>query len=449
MIRVLRQDIAWVGLAVIGALIVGVGLFVDPMLLLAAAPLPLVVGALIVRPTLSIPFLFVAIMVSDGFGGVGFVVPITISKLSMVIVIGSWFTHCLFTERWPVKPHTVWLPMVATTAVLLVGMIYARTIGVNGRDLVVGYISLCILMVVVDALADPRHLWGALRILAWSFVVVVALSSVYGSEIYEGLTPRSLGFGGNPNEWAAMVLLGTGPAVAILENEGTLLGRIGAVAALLVSAIAVFLTVSRAGIVVYGAMLPFIVAILWSRRAALLLGLGALVVGVLIFVDLSAVYSRFDSFLDSSELELDGSVRDRGLAQRFAIESFLRSPFIGIGTGGFLAEVEVQSGGQVVKETHNTYLQLLSENGLVGAAVFVWPLVYFGRALWHSWRRQTTPRFRRLVLGMAASFTSFLLMLYTMNGLTLTTGFFFMALILVVERVSRLPTEQLEDVGLA
>jgi O-antigen ligase len=450
LIRVLRAEGGWLALAALVSLAVGVGLYVSPVLTLALVPIPLLFVALVLRPTLALPFLLVALLVSDGISfGVSLGVPVTVGKLAMVMVIGAWFTTCLIREQWPLRPHRVWLPLGATGVVLVVGVVYARAIGGSGIDMLVGYLMLLVVVVVVEALVETRHLWTGLRMVAWGFVIVVGLAIVVGREVGEYGEPRSVGFGGNANEWAAMVLVGLGPTVAILENEESWLGRIGTMLALVFSAVSIFLTVSRSGIVVYVALLPFIAAILWRQKVMLGTALAAVVAGVVLFGEIDSVWTRFDSFVDSSELELDGSVRDRSLVGRFAIEAFTGSPIIGIGTGGFLSEIEIRSGGQVSEHTHNTYLQILAENGVIGFVVFAWAVLYFPLSLWRSWRAQTTPRFRRLVLGLGASLAAFLLMLATMNGLTLTVGFYFLALILVVERVSRLPAEELERARLA
>ena len=447
---VLRKESPWLGLMVVAAAIVGVGLWVSPLLLLAAAPVPILFAALVLRPTLAVPFLFVAILISDRFTlGISIGVPLTISKFSMLLVMFSWLGTCMIRQQWPLRPHPVWPPLIATTLVLLVGLVYVRTIERNSVDLTIGFTMLVVLVVVVEALVEGRHLWGSLRIVAWSYIVVVTASIVFGTELDAFGQTRALGFGANPNQWAAMVLIGLGPTVAILDNEGSRISQLGQIAALVVAAVAVMMTVSRAGILGYVAAMPFVAAIMWNRRLVLLMGLSVAVAGVFLFVDLGAVWMRFDSFVDSSEFELDGSVRDRGLALRFALQEFSSSPLIGIGTGGFFHEVEVSSGGQVEMETHNSYLQILAETGLIGFGIFAWAVSYFVRSLFRSFKAQKSPRFRRLILGFGASITNFLLTLATMNGITLTLAFLILALVLVMERLSRLPEEQLREYGLA
>lgn len=82
---------------------------------------------------------------------------------------------------------------------------------------------------------------------------------------------------------------------------------------------------------------------------------------------LRKVTQGLEMFVDSDEeIELNG----REFLWRMAIQGFLENPLFGIGVSQF----ETWSGLET--NTHNMYLQVLCEQGLIGLFLFVIPLVY-------------------------------------------------------------------------
>ncbi|MFK7930056.1 MAG: O-antigen ligase family protein [Myxococcota bacterium] len=424
-------------------------LYVQPLIALALVPASVICAVLLVRPTLALPFVFLAIMVSDASFltpyTVTLIVPLTVSKLSMLMVLALWFAHCLATSTWPLRNNSMWLPLGAMLAALLLGSIQLRSLG-SGMNLVIGFALLMTLCHVLDAIADARHLRTALTAVAVIYVVVVFASLFFGY-VTEGMQlTRYSGFSMNANEWSLMVLIGLCPVVAIFETSGNKLALIGSMLAILLASAAVLLAVSRSGMLVLAAMSPVLILIL-GKRSWLMVTV-AVVMG-LYLVDFSAAVERFDSFFDAAELEMDGSIRDRALAGRFAWLAFLEHPLFGIGTGAFTTESAMISGGQIAVNTHNTYLQVLAELGVVGAVLCVATPIAILRSIYRSYTGQQSKRFRRLVLGFVGSFVCFFLMIFTINAITAAVPFFILALLMAVERASGLSSEELVECRLA
>lgn len=443
-----RQDGVWFGLAAACAAVAGGLLLVRPTLALALVPLTVVAAALVARPTWSLPFMFASLLVSDAAFltpyTVVIIVPITVGKLATLMTLGLWFVHCMIYGKWPLRLNKLWLPLGAACVVFALGCLQLRSLS-YGLDLVIGFGLLMTLCQVLDAIAEVRHLRASLDVIAWLYVALVGASLFLGFSTSDSVLSRFSGFSMNANEWSLTVLVGLGPVVAVFETMRSRWGRVGSVAAIAVAIVAIVLSVSRSGLVMLALMAPLLVLIT-GRRSWIWLVLGSVAVGSVL--DLSAVFERFDSFVDATELEMDGSIRERALAGRFAVEAWTSSPWIGIGTDAFNDESVIMSGGQIDLSTHNTYLQVLAEWGLAGAAVLLWIPVTIVRLLWSMWQRQSSPAFRKLVLGFAASTLCFFALIFTINAITFAMPFFFLALMAVLERASRLSQDELSQCGL-
>ena len=447
--EVLRRDAPWLmGLLALAVLLPPL-LAWNPWVAMAAFPALAGVAVLVLRPGLAVPTVLGAMLVSDsGIVNISFVVPITLAKLATIVVLGAWFIHTGMARRAPVGMNAAWPALIAMVVVIVLGLARVRAIGPS-LNLVASVVMLSTLLQVVAAMPRPEDLRAMLTTMAVVVAVILPLSLVFGSEQTGNEYGRFVGFALNANLWAVYLLMVLGPTVAALENEESwwsgpvLVGVIG------LTIVSLLMTISRSGILTLVLTSPFYVAILWRRKGLMLVGAVLAVAVTPLLVDLTEVWARFDSFVDAGELETDGSVRDRALAQLYALETFLAHPVLGIGTDAFVREVEIMSGGAIDRQTHNTYTQILAEQGLVGFAVFAWLGLTFVWLLVRSWVQQKSPRFRRYVLGFAASLVSFGLFIFTYNGLANGVAYLLLGVIVALERISRAPSEVLERARVA
>lgn len=448
---IFQNDQTWVVLGVLVAIAGGVLVFVSPLLAVVTLAGAVLMGALFARPIWGLPFLFLMVMISDAMPtGVQVVVNLTLSKVATLAVLGSWFLRCTINRTFPLRKNIMWAPMIACFVVLLVGLIRARDIGMVGVQFSVSFVLLIFMTQTLTALYDPERLRSTLLMVALVFVVISVLGIPFGLANEATIDfDRHKGFFQDPNEWCVALLLGIGPTVAILENTRNDLYRLVAIVGIAATAANIAMSVSRAGTLVFAIILPFLAVILWRRKWLLLAsGLAAATV-VLFFVDLEPLFMRFDSFVDAGEFETDGSMQTRSGLAKLAIATFLEHPFLGLGTMSFYQDVKVMSGGHYEKVVHNTYLQVLVEQGLLGAIPFVWFYAGLFWMLFRMWVNQRVQQFRRLTIGFATSLAGFGAMAFTLDLMTFTTAWFWVAMLLIADRLAQEPTERLAEIGLA
>jgi putative inorganic carbon (HCO3(-)) transporter len=96
--------------------------------------------------------------------------------------------------------------------------------------------------------------------------------------------------------------------------------------------------------------------------------------------------------------ELDGSAQERITLWTDAMEVIRENPILGT---GFLTYARLNRVGSY-RDTHNFYLKMLVETGVLGALLFVMQLGYFFRQGWLLFRRSTDPFLSILGLGFAS-----------------------------------------------
>ncbi len=87
---------------------------------------------------------------------------------------------------------------------------------------------------------------------------------------------------------------------------------------------------------------------------------------------LSIVVSRMQSFLEGG----DTSVQIRLMLWNLALDAFKAHPLLGIGWHQFYSTLSYYVGSNRGFETHNVYLQLLCETGIIGFGIFFSWIVY-------------------------------------------------------------------------
>jgi len=318
-----------------------------------------------------------------------------------------------------------------------------------GVDVALGFSLLAALALILNQLADLRRLRPALNAVAWIYVIVLGLS-LAGAWVWPVGGSRFTGFSMNPNEWALVVIVPICPCIAVFRQGAGWASRGGLAAALGLGAVSVVATESRAGLLALVVIAPIILWILGRRWA--LLTAGCAVVGSLVFVsvvDVSSFAERLAALFDTGVLELDGSVRDRAIARRVAWQAFLDSPWLGIGTGAFDDRSLALSGGQVAIGTHNTYLQVLAELGVVGASALASIPVAAAAGILAVLRRSPPPLLRAVAIGLLGSAVSGGVLMFSATLLTQAVPFVCLALLMVVQRASLSSAEDLARWGLA
>lgn len=146
-------------------------------------------------------------------------------------------------------------------------------------------------------------------------------------------------------------------------------------------AAALLLTGKRAHIIFAGAAFFVMYWYHSEKKTRLLKTLRIMIAGICAAAVLFSVFPAFGVFLErfQSQIAAGDVLTNRLKFWQLAVQKFLENPVFGIGWENFLAECYETLG--VTAATHNIYLQLLCETGIVGFLVYVsWMLVHLSKA---------------------------------------------------------------------
>jgi O-antigen ligase len=173
---------------------------------------------------------------------------------------------------------------------------------------------------------------------------------------------------------------------------------------------ALFLSVSRGGIVSFGVELTVLALVMIHRRMVgkqLFAGAAVLLLALLLvsWLGVGQLLQRFSSFQS-----LEATAGKRASMRRDTWQIFLHHPVIGTGLGTLqivYPPYESLYDGKIVNHTHNDYLEALAETGILGGLCCAWFLgVLFSESL---------KRFRQLNNSFAGALQ--------LSGLVACTGF--------------------------
>jgi O-antigen ligase len=212
-----------------------------------------------------------------------------------------------------------------------------------------------------------------------AFVVGAFVSAIYGLVV--PAPPSDLGrlegAGGDPNETAAALVAAAALAIALAVSwRGKPFMRLVAIVTAPLCAFASLLTLSRGGLVAFGAALIAAVLMAGRRRAQML---------VLAVVSASLAVGYFAFFAPASAVERVTEVHGgtgRTDIWKVGLRMVRGAPLQGIGAGNFpivsihyLLEPGALLRGDFIvdkpKVAHNTYLEVLAELGIVGLTLFL------------------------------------------------------------------------------
>lgn len=229
-------------------------------------------------------------------------------------------------------------------------------------------------------------------------------------------------------------------------------------------AVALILSLSRSGILVLGAEVSLLLLAVTLGRRWLARGdrnggdrrggeaNGLLILGVLVVVAALAFWLRFDQialrFRATSAGASEYSVVTRLEYWRASWRMFLDHPVAGVGLGAFPA-VYPQYGRSTAKyerleQAHNDYLQLLTDTGLIGAAIALWFLAEVLRLARRQFKRirGARSRSRALIAGGYTGVIGLLIHSVTDFNLQIASNALLFLFVLALATSIRLHTSQ-------
>lgn len=195
-------------------------------------------------------------------------------------------------------------------------------------------------------------------------------TGVTGFERIAGYVGGS-GLVGNPNDLALMLNLIIPIAGGLALSETRRLPRYFAIGAMLLSAVTVILTFSRAGFLALATtFVVFLVSLMRQGRSVG--GAIALLVGALIVVPfLPQGYTDRLSTITDIEADKTGSAEGRWRDFQVALGVVAANPVVGVGLGQDILAMNEQR-GEDWTAVHNAYLQSAVDLGIPGLLLFAW-----------------------------------------------------------------------------
>ena len=353
-----------------------------PELALAAG----VAGVFTVAAVRSLPAAFCLFVVATFFdrstaflntGGV------TIVKLLGGLITLVWLVKLLRGERMPFLPRQE--PVIAFAAMLFFGWTIASASWATAKtEALFGSAGsafrltqgVLLLFIVFSTFTERRHIWWLMHsfVAGALFAALIGISGVYGTSSSVNDARLSGGFD-DPNELAAVLvaaLIFSGFAFIALRGQG---GRWLYAAAVPVFLFALARTDSQAGLVALAVTL--VLALVLGGRARPMIA-----VAVLVFVFAAVNYYTFVTRPVALEtISSQGNVGSRESLWSVAGEIVRDHPLTGVGAGNFvvvepeyvfrtidLPRVDVIAKSEL---THNSYLQVLAELGIIGLGAFL------------------------------------------------------------------------------
>jgi O-antigen ligase len=309
---------------------------------------------------------------------------LSLAKGAGLLIAVAWLARFSSSDRggerdfFVAHPHLTWV-LVAFLGWGAVSLLWATQTGTGLTALSRYAPNVLLLPIVYTAARTRRDLLLALGAIVLGATVAAGFGLLQPPDpnlVQE--STRATGTIGDPNELAAVLLVGLslGAAFAVARGSSPLMRAISALAVPLCAA-GVFLSLSRGGLVALGVLLLAGTVFAGRWRLAITLLLVAVVAGgVLYYTQLAPLPAR-------EHVESTGTGTGRTDLWTVGWRMVQAHPFTGVGIGNFSvvsADYALQPGSitrpdlifsSAPKITHNTYLQVLSEEGIPGLALFL------------------------------------------------------------------------------
>jgi O-antigen ligase len=414
-----------------------------------------------------IPFDKMAVLVppsAAGLGNVGFLSTLTLTKLVLLALIGVLFLRTMLFGREDVirVAHApIFLLVVAFVVVSFLSMGNIRDAGFFFLSMTRRINLLVLVALLVYLVRTPRHIERILFLMVVAYAGIAAMGifeiatqttvmSVLGFPtadvmyLQEGQGFRPIGSFGDPNT-LAVNMAGAGLIAITLLAYRPSWRRAWPTALLFAAIVFVILgSASRGGILalVAGCGVFLVFARIRGRFAATTL---SLVIGGVVFLGFTENVSKL------ARARILGEVGTESVGYRvgwleMALEMAADHPIIGVGPSQFLRYYPKYRVDSVPRESyypHNTYVQVLAENGLVGLLIFLGLWGYAFSRVITAYRHARTPRDQILATGLGAMLTAFGVFAVTSNTLEIEIYWITFALAaLLPQAIQRTPVPE-------
>lgn len=427
-------QLSW-GLVVLLVIGVTVGLLATPYYGLAFLPGLLLLGLLLLGRYPQAAFYLILFLVPfNAFSGLEF---LSLSQVFGALALVVFLTRSLLNRSNPYDLRAnfwAWLfvfLLISVASTMLSE--YRETSVVFLRYLLIAYLFTALTLVFVTERGYqetvPRLIVASVAISAmllvcgYFFDIPLFITSGGPYDI-----KRGTGATDDPNDFSAMIIFSLPLLTHWIFESRKVLGRVVAIALMVLSITAVLLTYSRGGGIVLGITLALLALQNIRRFRARHTGfvIGALALSLVLTLALVPrdYWERLGSLSQPTD---DRSLGMRASALSVGWEAFKQSPIIGSGPGTwrdknaeslFGLEFEKKE-GVIQRAAHNSYLEYLVGQGLAGILVFAVVVVLTIRNFTLAGRRFQAagqPRVASLTRAYRLSFVSLLLIFFTLTS---------------------------------
>lgn len=303
-----------------------------------------------------------------------------------LVGLGAWFIQCLkkgkieFDLRLSDVPIFLIIGWAITTTYWtpVVGRSLFASIKIVGAFLT--YFCMVFLIKDKEAVKRVLFIWVLVSFI-WSIIGTYTLffysipASANVKIVEEGVshlgkTVRVAALFGKPNDYAFFLSIGILIAIAYLRSTASSLGKAFTIGTIIMMMLVLIGTFSRKSWLGYIGS----IALMGLRNPRIVIGMAILLlisIAVLLSSDLSSgaysdvLLNRVMSFF----LEPEEGMAERTITWTIAVELFLKSPIVGNGTGAFMNMAPAL--GSPLPISHNFYLLILAEYGLIGLGLFL------------------------------------------------------------------------------
>ena len=231
---------------------------------------------------------------------------------------------------------------------------------------------LAIFFLIVNVVDSRDRLARIVQTVAWVTLIPAIgaiVSHARGQYLVEGDRASWIGIFGNPNDLAYHMVVGIALTMAAREAAQTRTMRLVYLAMLIPMGLTILLTQSRGGMISAG-----VVVALWVARS---LKHAPAVIGLVVSVGCILYLAPRDPWKARSETSVafgeDVSAAGRVDAWRTGLNMLAERPLTGVGSGAFMVAWPTFAPGDVgpARTEHNTFIQMASELGIPGLALFL------------------------------------------------------------------------------
>lgn len=457
-----------VGLAIVGAGLLGLAVPSYGMIVLGALFLAAMALVLLTKPTLGL-FILTATLPLESVGRLG--PGLTTTKILGVIVFGMWLLYkLLHRESWqPVVSTNLFKASIALLSLGLLSLVWATYPSSSYRGLL-QLVQLLLWSALIMDLADSwdRVLW-LVRILMMAALtaVILVLAQYFVGEVNRA----GAGITGGINKTSALIVTVIPFAFYFIRAQGSRLWRSVGLLYLLLTPVAVLVTFARQS---YLLMPLAVLTQYWEtikgrtgRNAlfmltALILVVAAVLVSQNAVVDqvqrrIETIVPYVNSWITGEKAMFYGrkyKSSGRGLHWRVGFTIFQDYPLLGAGYGNygqhFLAyQYQVPGFDRYIdhaRSPHSSYVGILADLGILGLVLW---LVVLGVGVWNlkvAWSTAKTKCPQYFWLVQAVTYSTVLQILYGFAHNIHTQKLFWllMALTVVIRRLAK-QTDSVHD----